>query len=286
VTTGKELFSFKTSQPVLNAQQQQQRLAMGYPMGSSVALAFAPDGRFLALGGSDNIIRVHDVRDGKELGQFAGHDGAILALAFAPNGQTLLSGSNDTTALAWDGGAMLATAGKPVVELSDQEVQSLWSDLASQEGPKVYKAIITFSAASKQTVPFFKEQVKPEPGVAESKIESLLKDLESNDFNVRQAATDELEKLGPLAVPALKKLLEGQPALETRQRVDKLLQRLETGAEPPAEQLRAIRAVRILEWLGDADARAILDKLAKGAPGARLTVDAQEAVERLSKRDQ
>lgn len=284
VATGKELFSFKTNQPALNQQQQQQRMAMGYPPTGSVAMTFSPDGRFLAMGGMDNTIRVYDVRDGKELGKFAGHEGSIMALAFAPNGRTILSGSNDTTALAWDGGAMLATAARPVVDLKDDEVKNLWSDLASQDGAKVYKAITTLSAAPKQAVPLFKQQVKPEPGIAAEKIEAMIKDLDSNDFNVRQKADEDLEKLGPLALPAFKKVLESGPALETRQRVEKLVQRLETNAEPPPDQLRAIRVVRILEWLGDADAREVLDTLAKGAAGARLTVDAQEAVERLSKR--
>ena len=104
-------------------------------------------------------------------------------------------------------------------------------------------------------------------------------------FTTRQKATEDLEKLGPLAEPALKKVLEGQPGLETRQRVEKLIQRLESNAEPPPEQLRAIRAVRILEWLGTTESRAVLGGHAKGAPGARLTVDAQEAIERLNKRD-
>ena len=82
----------------------------------------------------------------------------------------------------------------------------------------------------------------------------------------------------------MKKVLEGQPSLETRQRVDKLIQRLETNQAPPTDVLRALRAIEVLEQLGTPEAKAVIDTIAKGAPGAKLTVEAQKALERLGKK--
>jgi hypothetical protein len=43
------------------------------------------------------------------------------------------------------------------------------------------------------------------------------------------------------------------------------------------------RAVRVLEAVGTPAARELLESLAKGAPTARLTIEAKAALERLSK---
>ena len=53
--------------------------------------------------------------------------------------------------------------------------------------------------------------------------------------------------------------------------------------EPPfsdPEILRMIRAIEVLERIGSAEARTLLDALAAGGPGHRLTEDAREAAER------
>ena len=51
-----------------------------------------------------------------------------------------------------------------------------------------------------------------------------------------------------------------------------------------ADVLRALRAIGVLEWIGSAEARQILEKLSQGMPDAQLTRDAQSALQRLGKR--
>src|SRR5262249_37789976 len=107
-------------------------------------------------------------------------------------------------------------------------------------------------------------------------------DLDNPRFEVRQKATEELEKLGESATPALHKVLDGKPALEVRQRVEALLKRLDD-LPLSAEQQENVRAIRGLEGARTREARQILDTLAGGARGARLTEAAGAAVERLSR---
>jgi RNA polymerase sigma factor (sigma-70 family) len=64
--------------------------------------AFSPDGKRLARGGYDHVVRVWDVQTGRPLAEFKGHKGAVTALAFSPNGRRLASASADSTALMWD----------------------------------------------------------------------------------------------------------------------------------------------------------------------------------------
>ena len=67
------------------------------------------------------------------------------------------------------------------------------------------------------------------PSVRFEKVDRWIADLNSRDFQKRAKAFDELEKLGDLAEPALKKLLASNPAAEIRRRAEMLLEKLGSG---------------------------------------------------------
>ncbi len=250
---------------------------------ASTGLAFAPDGSTLVARGPNKTVQVWDAVTGKEVGQFKGHDGDVVTVAFAPDGKSVASGSNDTTVLLWDVARLGRGPGLPKVELGAKEVETLWADLRGEDGGKAYQAILKLASAGKQSVPFLKEQLKPTVPVPQQKIDKWIADLESDDFNTRKTAGEQLEKLGELAVPSLKKVLAGQPALETRKRVEELLDTL-TASSLSGDQVRLVRAVEVLDRLSTAEARQILETLAKGAPGALPTREAQAVLDRLAKR--
>ncbi|MBN2215767.1 MAG: hypothetical protein JW719_00185, partial [Pirellulales bacterium] len=60
----------------------------------------SPD--FLACGGSDNVIRVWNLREGCEAFSLEGHTGSITALVWNPDSHRLISGSFDTTVRVWN----------------------------------------------------------------------------------------------------------------------------------------------------------------------------------------
>src|SRR5262249_2404771 len=95
-----------------------------------------------------------------------------------------------------------------------------------------------------------------------------------------EKARMELAKWGDVVEPNLRKALKGNPALETRRRLESLVNRL-LGPITLPDQLRAVRAVEVLERTGSDAAKALLSRYAGGAPNGRLTRDAQEALARL-----
>jgi hypothetical protein len=87
--------------------------------------------------------------------------------------------------------------------------------------------------------------------------------------------------MGEQIEPALRRVLEGKPSLEVRNRVRAVLEALR--GVPPAATLRTLRAIRMLEATGTPEARRVLRALAGGAAGARETREAQTALERLAR---
>jgi WD40 repeat protein len=66
------------------------------------AVAFSPDGRTIASGGHDRVVRLWETASGKELLQLRGHQDVVDAVAFSPDGKLLATGSADKTIRLWD----------------------------------------------------------------------------------------------------------------------------------------------------------------------------------------
>jgi WD40 repeat protein len=254
--------------------------AMSNP--TTASLAFSPDGSLMATRGQDNTIRVWEVSYAKEVGSFKGHEGAVNAVAFAPDGKTLASASADTTLLVWDLARLKREPKANIVELQAKEIESLWADLLGDDAAKAARNIQTLAAGSKQATALMRDKLKPATPPDVKMIDQWIADLDSSNFGKRTKASVELGKMGELAVPALKRILDAKPSPETRRRVEPLLEKLTSGILS-AEQIRLVRAIETLENMANVEARQVLEALAAGAPGALSTRHAQAALSRLGK---
>ncbi|GMU01254.1 hypothetical protein KH5H1_53740 [Corallococcus caeni] len=70
--------------------------------GSVLALAFTPDGRVLASGHYDSVVRLWDVERGELLAELPGHTAEVHAVAFSPDGRWLASAGRPGEIRVWD----------------------------------------------------------------------------------------------------------------------------------------------------------------------------------------
>lgn len=61
-------------------------------------------------------------------------------------------------------------------------------------------------------------------------IERLVRQLDSDSYDERQRANDDLDRRGPLALPFLKAALQANPPLEVRRRAEDLIRKIDTSA--------------------------------------------------------
>ncbi len=248
--------------------------------GPTSAVAFSADGRFLAAGDwADGTMRLWELASGRAFQKWTSGQGRIIAMAFAPDGSALMSGGEDTTALVWD----LAGRPAPAKALSVAEVDACWSDLADGDAARAQRAVRTLAAAPAQSVSYLDKRLFLVAPVDERRTARLIADLDAEDFDLREKASAELEKLGEAAADACRRVLAGEPSAEVRRRLETLLKRQSEawfGGSP--KNLRLLRALEALEFSGSRKAKAVLQRLASGAPGATLTEEAKAALGRIS----
>jgi WD40 repeat protein len=85
--------------------------------------AYSRDGKMLAAGATDKLLRVWSPTDGKAIATFSGHEDHVSAAAFSPDGNYLVSGSIDGDVKLWSANGGHTLGGQ---HNADGEVEHVW----------------------------------------------------------------------------------------------------------------------------------------------------------------
>ena len=102
------------------------RRFVGHRNGIILCIALSPDGQRLASAGIGGKIRIWDVRTGRQVAEFQGHDSHVTCLAFSPDGETLACGLSNSTAFIWKVPVEVRTMKVPPQRLDPQALTRLW----------------------------------------------------------------------------------------------------------------------------------------------------------------
>jgi len=168
----------------------------------------------------------------------------------------------------------------PRVRLTAEDLDGLWTELSGAESPRTYAALWRLVAAADQAVPFLAGKLgpsgSPEPNVAQ--IRKWISELDNDAFRVREAATAALAAHLDIVASELEGAVRSATSPEVRARATWLLARR---GGTSAERERIERAVHVLEYAELADAKAVVERLARDSR-ASVSGPAKAALNRLA----
>jgi WD40 repeat protein len=207
-------------------------------------VAFTPDGKTVATAGSDWLIHLWNVADGKLQRTLVGHGQAVFGLAISPDGTRLLSSGADSTVRLWD--MSTGEEKQPLfsprrfVRQAAFSMDGRWLLVAGNEGAHICEASIGTTRALVRSnnahgadlaadigliavagmndgVQVFPIDLRTADAKQSSRITELIKKFADDDYKVREAASRELEKIGMIAEPQLREGIKS-PNAEVRVR--------------------------------------------------------------------
>jgi WD40 repeat protein len=252
------------------------RFQMEGPGGDGISVEFSPDGKRLAIGGQDGRIAVWDVATGDPVVTFDRHDGFVTGLAWSRDGNRLASSATDGTVLVWEVPAKAGGTPEAVVAGFEEAFRLLGAtDPASAQ-----RGMELLYRSPAETPKQCSDRIAVPAAAVMGRIDKLIANLDDEEFSVRSAAVKELDAIGGEASSYLRTAIEKSPSAEVRKLAGEVLTRIET-SPPKADDLRALRAIEVLESLATTEAKAVLTKWASGPNGHRLTAEANAALTRL-----
>jgi WD40 repeat protein len=243
-------------------------------------LTFSPDSKSLFAACGDGKLRVWEIATGGLRYQTA--EKAALCLGVPHTNQMVtanyIEGPNYAkgTFQVWDRGNPTC---KQAATIHDEHGDELWADLGSPDSSRSFDAISSLVVARDDAVKLIGRRLKVIEPAGDVKIDRLIAELDSNEFATREAASRQLEKLGPRAKAKLEAEQTKGTSKEAAQRVEALLDLIKNPGG--TEWRRMLRAVEVLEAIRTPAAQRLLQDLSRGAPGAVLTEEARGAYSRM-----
>ncbi len=172
---------------------------------------------------------------------------------------------------------------KPTKVPEGKARDNLWDDLLGTDAKKATHALQVFLASAPEHVKFVRDRLSDLPQKDENApILKLIRELNADDFDIRDSATDQLVKLGSQVIELLQEANRAAVNDEVRFRTNVILKKL-GGVGGMNRSARLSRVVRILERAATAEARATLSEIAEGKLAPEVASDAKAALARMPK---
>jgi len=234
--------------------------ALDTEQGTVFCVAFSPNGKSLLTSGTDGKIREWELADGSLKRTFEGHSDTVYGIALSPDGSLLLSGGLEDESRLWDmrTGEVLQ-AFKPGNSLvrrvrfspdgqffltSKWDAKTRIRETNSRQLRAVLPGGSNSAAISRDNrlavtttygtmANVYRLQLGPPSQRELERIRTLVRQLDDDDYSVREAASEEIAEIGLVAESILKVALDAASP-EVRMRARQLRRRV-MSPQPIAE---------------------------------------------------
>ena len=244
-------------------------------------IAFSPDGRTIALASANGLIQLLDWVSEKEILTLQGHSRGAYKLAFSPDGTRLASvgsGEEAMTVLIWDVSNAVRRP-LPKRDVGPKDMEDWSKALSNTDARAAYRAVWNLVGVPEQAVPQLKAMISTMKWITQADVNRCIAELNNEGFATRQIASNRLIAAGMDAVEPVRGALKKITSLEQKRRLEEVLSAIHDNPIP-AQHLFAMRALMVLEQVGNSEAWTLLEEWAKTVPETRLRSSAREVVER------
>jgi WD40 repeat protein len=254
----------------------------GAEQGNGCRPRLSPGGLWLAWPGvtpvGEPFMQLFEVTSGQLVMEIPDLRDGAHEVAFTPDGRRLVTAG--WVSLVWDL-PRLAKVPAAAVAPSPARVGRLWALLGERDAAAAFGAMGWLARVPDEALPLLETTLRPVATGDGQRIRKLITQLDSDEFAEREAATRGLAGLGVRAEADLRAVVQDdRSSLEVRRRAKKLLATL-ARIPPLGVDLREVRALQVLEWIGSPRAKRLLRRLAAGDAAAPLTQQARLALQRL-----
>jgi len=257
ITTGKEMNPFTT------------------PSDRISCAAITADGRMLVTGSHNSSVRLWEFPAGLERGRIVGHDGPIYSVDFSPNGSLLAVASSDAPIYLWNPYSIKNQY--PSTKLAKDDREKLWRNLADLDATIAFQAICELITRPGEAVTLLQAEWTRLPKATPQQMHKWVEDLNSDQFRVRKAATVAIERFTAGHEDLLREALKDAGSLEVRQRLERILGRLDP------QRLRNSRMLEVLEQIRNDPARQFLRALAEQKEDTAMAREAAAGLKRVER---
>jgi WD40 repeat protein len=162
---------------------------------------------------------------------------------------------------------------------TDKELAESWDGIVGDNEFRKVHEIARLRPHADKAVALARQKVQPVPDLFRRRAEDLVENLASPD--IRDKVMENLHLMAHEFEPLLESARTKAPEGDVRNRLTAVLAKMKE--TPPPEKLTAVvRAVEVLGQLGTPEARKVLEELAAGAAGAKVTEEAAAALKRAA----
>jgi WD40 repeat protein len=252
------------------------RVVRRIPLTSWGPLTVSPDGRVVAVKMTGTDFALYEIATGRERVRFTvpHFSSAPDSAAFRVDGSELLVSTDIYPLTAWDVRGTRSCA-DPLP--ADYSAARAWADLADHDAKVGFRAMRYFAARPAEAAATFRAKIPPAATVDMAQVRNIAVGWNDESFAEREKTSRELRPFAGSARAVFEGLAARDPSAEVRARAARLLSDANTYTP---DELRAVRAVEVLDWVDTPEGKALVAVWAAGAAGDVLTVEAEASQKR------